>query len=66
MNKVLVIGASGATGRLLVKLLLQKGVAVIAIVRNADSLQSFVGEHSSLQITECEISQILVSDLHYL
>ena len=63
MNKVLVIGASGATGRLLVKLLLQKGVAVIAIVRNADSLQSFVGEHSSLQIIECEISQILVSDL---
>lgn len=63
MNKVLVLGASGATGRLLVKLLLQKGVAVIAIVRSTDSLQSFIGEHSSLQIIEHEISQILEDDL---
>jgi len=63
MNKVLVLGASGATGRLLVKRLLEKGVSVIAIVRNADSLRLFVGEHASLQIIEHEISQMLVGDL---
>lgn len=38
MKKTVVIGANGATGRLLVKLLLQKGVEVIAVVRDSDSL----------------------------
>jgi hypothetical protein len=36
--KVLVVGASGATGRLVVKQLLSRGVAVTAIVRSLDSL----------------------------
>jgi hypothetical protein len=36
--KVLVVGASGATGRLVVKQLLSQGVAVTAIVRSLDSL----------------------------
>jgi len=63
MKKALVLGASGATGRLLVKILLQKGVEVIAIVRNANSLTHIHSSHPSLQIVEEEISEIAESDL---
>ncbi len=63
MKKVLVIGASGATGRLLVEILLQKGVEVIAIVRNANSLTNIDSSHSGLQIVEADISEISESDL---
>ncbi len=63
MRKVLVLGASGATGRLLVQQLLQKGVSVTAIVRESSSLQDADGSHPNLQIVEAEISEILESDL---
>jgi putative NADH-flavin reductase len=63
MNKVLVLGASGATGRLLVQILLHKGVNVIAIVRNKTSLINIDNSSSSLQIVEAEISKISESDL---
>ena len=57
MKKALVLGASGATGQLLVKMLLQKGVEVIAIVRNANSLTNMDSSHPGLQIVEAEISK---------
>lgn len=63
MKKMLILGASGATGRLLVKILLQKGVEVIAIVRNANSLTNIVGPHPSLQIVETDISEMPEGDL---
>ncbi len=63
MKKALVLGASGATGRLLVKILLQKDVEVIAIVRNANSLTNIDSSHSGLQIIEAEISKISENDL---
>ena len=63
MKKALILGASGATGRLLVEKLLQKGVEVIAIVRNADSLTNLVGLHQSLQIVEANISEMNENDL---
>jgi len=63
MKKALVLGASGATGRLLVKMLLQKDVEVIAIVRNANSLTNIDSSHPSLQIVEAEISEISENDL---
>ena len=63
MKKALVLGASGATGQLLVQILLQKGVDVIAIVRNANSLINIDSSHPSLQIVEAEISEISESDL---
>jgi len=63
MNKALVLGGSGATGKLLVELLLQKGIEVIAIVRNADSLANIDNSHSGLKIVEAEISEISESDL---
>ena len=37
MNKVLVLGATGATGRLLVTQLLEQGVEVVAIIRPCSS-----------------------------
>ena len=63
MIKALVLGASGATGQLLVQTLLQKGVDVIAIVRNANSLMNIDSSHPGLKIVEAEISEISESDL---
>lgn len=63
MKKALVLGASGATGRLLVKILLQKDVDVIAIVRNANSLTNVDSSSSHLQVVEAEISEISESEL---
>lgn len=63
MKKVLVLGASGATGRLLVKKLLQKGAEVIAIIRNADSLTNIDRLHLSLKIVEANISEMSEIDL---
>jgi len=60
---MLVLGASGATGRLLVEILLQKGVGVIVITRNENSLTNIVGAHPSLQIVETEISEMTEGDL---
>lgn len=59
----MVLGASGATGRLLVQLLLQKGVEVVALVRNADSLMNIDPVHPGLQIVEAGISELSASDL---
>lgn len=63
MNKALVLGASGATGRSLVQMLLKKGIEVIAIVRNANSLISIDSSQPGFQIVEAEISEISESDL---
>ncbi|MEH6542597.1 MAG: NAD(P)-binding oxidoreductase [Porticoccaceae bacterium] len=63
MEKALVLGASGATGQLLVQILLQKGVEVIAIVRNANSLINIDSSHPGLKIVEAEISEMSESDL---
>lgn len=63
MKKALVLGASGATGQLLVKSLLQKGVEVIAIVRNASSLANIDKHQSHLRIVEAEISELTETDL---
>jgi len=64
MKKVLVLGASGATGSLLVNSLLQKDVKVIAIVRNSKSLKNIDSNNSNLQIVEAEISSISENDLN--
>ena len=63
MKTALVLGASGATGRLLVQLLLQKDVEVTAIVRKSNSLTNIDGSHPNLQIVEAEISEMSESDL---
>jgi putative NADH-flavin reductase len=63
MNKALVLGASGATGRLVVQILLRKGVEVIAIVRNANALKNIVQSQPGLKIVEAGISELSKSDL---
>jgi nucleoside-diphosphate-sugar epimerase len=63
MDKVLVVGASGATGRLLVKILLQKNVIVVAIVRDSKALIHLADFHKSLQVFEAEITDMTENDL---
>lgn len=63
MKKALVLGASGTTGQLLVKILLQKGVEVIAIVRNGNSLINMNCRNPCLQVVEAEISEMSENDL---
>ncbi|MFQ5674820.1 MAG: NAD(P)-binding oxidoreductase [bacterium] len=63
MDKMLVVGASGATGRLLTQILLQKKNKVIAIVRNKNSLSHLISGHPNLQVVEAEVSNLSVSDL---
>ncbi len=49
MTKVLVIGASGATGKLVVSELLQRNIEVISIVRATSSLINTIGNHPNYQ-----------------
>ena len=51
----LVVGASGATGRLLVEQLLERGEQVRVIVRSKDSLPDKVTNHESLSITQASV-----------
>lgn len=52
---VLVVGASGATGRLLVEQLLNRGLNVKVIVRSPDKLPEDVRNHSSLSIIHATV-----------
>ena len=63
MNRVLVLGASGATGQRLVELLLKKGVEVIAVVRNSASLNRVDPANPGLQILERDINTMAESEL---
>lgn len=66
MIKALVLGANGATGQLLVNSLLHKGVRVIAIVRDANSLANRNNsELPNLQIVEANIVELSENDLAY-
>lgn len=61
--KIAVVGASGATGRLLVKQLLDDGHEVKIIVRSADSLPDFLKNQDNLQVKEAAISDLSDADL---
>jgi nucleoside-diphosphate-sugar epimerase len=56
--RVLVAGATGATGKLLVKQLLAKGTMVRAIVRSPGKLTESVGIHPHLELIEASISRL--------
>ena len=58
MNRALVLGANGATGKLLVKSLLQKGVEVVAVVRQPNALQSLYYRYPELSIVQASISEM--------
>ena len=52
---VLVVGASGATGRLLVRQLLDRGVTVRVIVRAPEILIKAVGAHERLSVVHAAV-----------
>ncbi len=52
---VLVVGATGATGKLLLDGLLQRGVHTRAIVRSAARLPSSIRNHPNLSLTEASL-----------
>lgn len=53
--RVLVVGASGATGRLLVEQLLARGHAVRAVVRSPESLPEAIRQHDGLAIVRASL-----------
>ena len=60
---ILVVGASGATGRLLVEELLQRGEHVKAIVLSVDSLPEAVRNHENLTVIRASILDLSDSEM---
>lgn len=56
--KVLVVGASGATGHLLVRALLQRGLWVIALVRSARRMPDDLRQQERLTIVEATVLEL--------
>lgn len=61
--KALVIGASGATGSLLVAALLQRGVTVYAIVRPSSSLRDSFGDQANYHEVSAAIAEMSDAEL---
>ena len=53
--KVLIVGASGATGRLLVSELLSRGEKVVAIVRSPENLPESLRQHEHLSLVQASV-----------
>lgn len=62
-KKILVVGASGATGSLLVAELLNRGTRVKAIVRSPDSLPETVRKHENLSLVHAGLLDLSGSEL---
>lgn len=61
--KTLVVGATGATGRLLVDQLLMRGHHVKAVVRSPDSLPQSLLEDEHLEVIRTNIAEAIDSDM---
>lgn len=61
--KILVLGASGATGRLLVRQLLRRGHEVTAVVRRTSSLPEDILSHDNMIIEEAALLDLEDADL---
>lgn len=59
----LIVGASGATGRLLVKQLLEQGEKVKIIVRSKDSLPDSLVQNDQVSITEASLLKMTEEEL---
>ena len=55
---ILIVGASGATGRLLVKQLLDRGHEVKIIVRSAENLPDYMKDKDNITVIETSISEL--------
>ncbi len=62
---VLVVGASGATGRLLVKQLLEKGQSVKAVVRSPERFREIMGntDHANLTVVGAKLLDLSDSEM---
>ena len=60
---ILIVGASGATGRLLVEQLLDRGHSVKAIVRSADKLPAAIRHHDNLSIIQASVLDLSDTEL---
>ena len=63
MKTVLVLGASGATGKLAVQQLLEQNIKVISMVRKTSITSKNVYIHPNMQIVEANISDLSPLDL---
>jgi NAD(P)H-binding len=60
---ILIVGATGATGRLLTKELLERGETVKVIVRSADRLPAAVRGHENLTVIEASLLELSDAEL---
>jgi len=60
---VLVVGASGATGRLLMRQLLNRGLSVKVVVRSPDSLHEDIRNHPKLSVIHASVLDLSDSDM---
>ena len=60
---ILIVGASGATGRLLVEELLNRGQEVRIVVRSLESLPEKIKSHANLSIIEERMLDISHRDM---
>ena len=63
---ILVVGATGATGKLLVKELLNRGHKLKVIVRSAETLVNFLENHKDLTIIEGGILELSDEEINKL
>jgi len=61
--KILIVGATGATGRLLVEQLLEDGHAVKVIVRSPDKLPQAVQNHANLTVIQAAVLDLSDAEL---
>jgi nucleoside-diphosphate-sugar epimerase len=65
-HTVLVVGASGATGRLLVEQLLERGIKVRAVVRSPDRLPANLRDHPDLSLVHASLLDLDAARLRQL
>jgi nucleoside-diphosphate-sugar epimerase len=61
--KILIVGATGATGRLLVEQLLDRGHHVKAVVRSAEKLPEALRNHKNLSVIEASLLDLSDAEL---
>ena len=62
-NPILLLGASGATGRLLLRQLLERGCRVRAVVRRAACLPDDLAGHAHLELHRADLPDLTDAEL---